>query len=411
MKEKVPRAGPKYRLGMYFDTIHDLPEFDHVYVPEDGYASYWETDTEIDEELGNLIFSNVAGDSASVICIDEAMDLLALREQQQLLAERDEINPEEDQEFCRQDEELDRQRDRHSRHSSASRHSHHSGSDGTYEGPVQANISRRPGNTHEHVYETLDDCRAALSREEIYVSKGSDGSRESNDSTAKLSDNAAPQTGTSRPTHRSTKHRSISFSHPPDGIIPYHIRHRRKLSEGADFTQKIPKTKPDRTDRVAPKSISPPAKGYPFPSGVPRGYAEYIALPSTPASPERRHSQQSSKKKLPPPSLVIKHKGKTYIIPVVDKKMQQKSKAKGTQEAPKHGTLNTLSRSNSTAFSTTVYNTVGTVGRRHASPPKVETSEQSHRKRSKQSTQQSAQASGQPQALAKQVTQIHYGVV
>ena len=401
---------------MYFDTIHDLPEFDEVCAPEDGYASYWETDTEIDEELGNFIFSNVAGDSASVICIDEAMDLLALREQR-LLTEREEaIAEEEERQFRRQEKELDRPGDRHSRHSSASRHSHHSGSDGTYEGPVQANITRRPSNAHEHVYETLDDCRAEFQAraEGIYVSKGSDGSRESNDSTAKLSDNATPQTGTARPTHRSTKHRSVSLSQPPESIIPYHIRHRRKLSEGADFLHKVSsKTRPDRTDRVAPKSCSPPAKGYSFPAGVPRGYADYIALPGAPASPERRHSHQSSsKKKLPPPSLIIKHKGKTYIIPVVDKKTQQKSRAKGTQETPKHATLNTLSRSNSTAFSTTVYNTTGTMGRRHGSPPKAEASEQTHRKnKSKQPPTQGAQVSGQAQALAKQVTHIHYGVV
>ena len=408
---------------MYFDTIHNLPEFDEVCAPEDGYASYWETDTEIDEELGNLIFSNVPGDSASVICIDEAMDLLAVREQR-LLAEREEAVAEEEEEeerrrreFCRQDKESDRSGDRHSRHSSASRHSHHSGSDGTYEGPVQANISRMPSNAHDHVYETLDDCRAEFRArvEGIYVSKSSDGSRESTDSTAKLSDNVTPRTGAARPTHRSTKHRSVSLSQPSEGIIPYHIRHRRKLSEGTEFLQKVSKTRPERTDRVAPKSCSPPAKGYSYPSGMPRDYADYVALPGAPASPERRHSShQSGKKKLPPPSLIIKHKGKTYLIPVVDKKTtQQKSKAKGAQEAPKHTTLNTLSRSNSTAFSTSVYNANGTIGRRHCSPPKAElTSEQPHRKnKSKQSTTQGAQASGQAQAMAKQVTHIHYGVV
>jgi len=82
MKGAIPRAGPKYRLGMYFETIHNLPRFDDMRQDEDGYTSYWETDTEVDSDLGNFIFNNVSGDSASVICIDDAVDIVSIRERQ-----------------------------------------------------------------------------------------------------------------------------------------------------------------------------------------------------------------------------------------------------------------------------------------------------------------------------------------
>lgn len=56
---------------MYFDSIHNLEKFDEIDPPEDCYTSYWDTDTEADEELGNFLFDNVAGDSVSVFSMQE----------------------------------------------------------------------------------------------------------------------------------------------------------------------------------------------------------------------------------------------------------------------------------------------------------------------------------------------------
>ena len=418
----IPRAGPKYRLGMYFDTIYGLSEFDQVREPEDGYMSHWETETEIDDELGNFIFSNVTGDSASLICIDEAMDLLAIREQQQQLYDGGtELQP--DQMLSQDDNPLERSTD-----SKASRHSHHSGSDGTYEGPTQTSPTplQRPSTSQEHIYETLDDCRDNYEThmEGIYVSKGSDGSRGSTDSTAKpvtrLSDDTDSfypvKNAFKSPTHRHmSKPRSMSLPQPPEGFYPHH---RRKLSES-----EFPRRKKQHCgEKVAPRTLlTSPVRGYPFPPGIPDDYAEYMAVPSTPPSPTKRHSE--GRKPARGPSLIIKHKGKTFLIPVVDKKMKEKwekakqaaherSKLRGTPAPvytfPRHATLNTaaISRSNSSACSNGAYQTIVPVSRRHASPPKVETCDQTtaHKKRVRLPSQSIVSHNA-----AQQVT--HYGVV
>jgi len=411
---------------MYFETIHDLPQFDEI-CAEDGYSSYWETDTEIDSEFGNLIFSNVTGDSASVICIDEAMDLLALRERQQHLIDASaELKPEQVEEHF-----LERSTDsKRSASSRQSRQSHHSGSDGTYEGglPPPPLPARRPStmtstatSTQDHIYETLDDCKEDYEAEmAIYVSKGSDGSRESTDSTAKPaainddSDKSSSAKGASRSPTKLVKQRSLRSPQRPE----VQIRHRRKYSEGESPNRK---KKQHTSEKVAPQNgYQVPIKGYALPIGVPQEYAEYMALP---LSPSRRWSGDCSSRKPShtdsPPSLIIKHKGKTFMIPVMDKKLQQKlEKSKqgptSTQPRlqylphfslqPKHNTLNTLAKSNTAS---SIYQGTVNLSRSHASPPKMEPADQaqSHKRRSKQP----AQPSGQPQGLAKQVT--HYGVV
>ena len=415
-------------------------------IPEEGYSSYWETDTEIDGELGNFIFSNVTGDSASVICIDEAMDLLAIREQRQHLIDagadlEQQLHQSQGEHFLERSTESKR-----SSSSRQSRRSHHSGSDGTYEGPPPPPLPpRRPStvtttdSAQDHIYETLDDCKEDYEAEmAIYISKASDGSRESTDSTAKpatVDDESDRSAGkgardASRSPTKLVKHRSMSHPQPPEGV---RFRHRRKLSEGETLNRK----KKHHSSEVAPKSnFPPPVKGYNLPSGIPQDYAEYMALPNLPSSSNRRLTHENSRKESHdterPPSLVIKHKGKTFIIPVLDKKLKQKlekSKQHSTQmrlrtlppcgSLPKHTTLNTLSRSNS-ACSASVYQT-NTVSRSHASPPKMAPAEQasSHKRRGKQAAQHIGQAQGpivqaqgpigQAQGPSKQV--IHYGVV
>ncbi len=441
MKEKMPKAGPKYRLGMYFETIHGLTEFEEsACPPEDGYSSCWETDTEIDSEFGNLIFSKVTGDSASMICIDEAMDLLALREQRQQLMDRGvEIQPEQ----LHQISELPLERSDDSKRSATSRHSHHSGSDGTYEGPPPQDSpthSARPSSAQDHIYETLDDYQVDFPghMEGFYGSKASDGSRGSSGSTTKQDtrhsdDGFMPSTRC--PPKSSlyrglTKHRSFSAPQHPEGL---QLRHRRKLSEVEYPKKRKQHCSGERSDSVAPLKPFPlPAKAYgTFPRGLPSEYTEYMAIPGLPTKKSPCH-QEDGKKPRRGPSLIIKHKGKTYLIPVVDKKVKErweKSRPSATEEQPsgfratpvpgvafstlpKHTTLNTnVSRSNSSANS--VYQTVIPVqSRRHASPPEprlvLESSEQAtatpvHKKKCRPSSQSTTPTT------PKQVT--HYGVV
>ena len=450
LKENIPRAGPKYRLGMYFDTIHNLHEFDDVRQPsEDGYTSYWETDTEVDEELGNFIFSNVTGDSASVLCIDEAMDLLAIREkqkrlqQQRLFESEAQIKYEQEhrhltQSFSQPDEHI-LERSHESKRSSSlrqSRRSHHSGSDGTYDTPPPIPPPRRTSTLtddfQDHTYETLDDCKDDYHAhlEAIYISKASEDSRGSSDSAAKPvnDDDGGESDRSSRSASKSphqlySKLRSYSIPQSPDGGVNF--RQRRKLSEPVDpdYIQRK-----RRSQKVMPKQTSfpPPIKGYQLTEAC----AEYSTIlppseriPPTwvPASPERHNGvvsperrgeiRKASSMRQPhrPPSLFIKHKGKTFLIPVVDSRLQQRlEKVKGPPQVrtystlPRHNaTLNTsaaLKQNNTSLPSNLIHST-----RSHASPPKMDCEHASSHKRKNSKTTNN-------QGIApKQVT--HYGVL
>ena len=464
LKENIPRAGPKYRLGMYFETIHDLEKFDDVCHPEDGYTSYWETDTEVDEELGNFLFDNVAGDSASVICIDEAMDLISMREQQSQLIRRESpqhsmkidhyqipqlpnhINGVHSTIQPHAQEEHMFERSNESKRSAASRHSrrsHNSGSDGAYDEPPPVPPPRRqiaspPAlSPEEHTYETLDDCQEEYA---IYIAKGSDGSRGSADSTKPVSNDECDNrfkasNGSSKsPVQGYTKPRSLSNPQPLEGM---HIRHRRKLSEPTSTEYSC--TRKRRSEKVCPKSsYPPPVKG--FPAGIPE---DYSAIPSTtspdrrsphhtsvpPTSPTRRgfstdrlsrvenrksSSGRGNGKSSRPPSLFIRHKGKTFFIPVVDKKLQQKlEKVKGPPKSysplvQRHNTINTTISRSSSGISTGVYQSSSLAQhsmRSHASPPKVVDPSElvtSHKRKNSKTAQL-------PNTAPKQVT--HYGVL
>lgn len=450
---------------MYFDTIHNLDKFDDICQAEDGYTSYWETDTEVDEELGNFLFDSVEGDSASVICIDETMDLISMREQHmrrespnngmkidhyQLPPLPHHISGVHHSLQPHVQEEHIFERSNESKRSAASRHSrrsHNSGSDGAYDEPPPVPPPRRPVasppalSPEEHTYETLDDCQEEYA---IYIAKGSDGSRGSADSTAKPASNdecdnrcKAPNGSPKSPVQGFSKPRSLSTPQPLEGI---QVRHRRKLSEpiSSDYSC----TRKRRSEKVCPKSsFPPPVKG--FPSGIPEDYVDYMACPSTilpdrrsphhasvlPTSPTRRgvsterlsrvenrksNSSRTNGKSLRAPSLFIRHKGKTFFIPVVDKKLQQKlEKVKGPPNtyAPlvqRHNTLNTSISRSSSGISSGVYQASSLAQhsvRSHASPPKVDPCEQatSHKRKNSKTAQLPNNST------PKQVT--HYGML
>ena len=324
-KATIPRAGPKYRLGMYFETIHDLSEFEDISSPEDGYSSCWETETEFDSELNKFVFHNVTGDSASVICLDEAMELLALREQQeQQLKQQKEMTDGGEltipgsghlQEYA-----LDQQPghlSENKRSSGGSRHSHHSGSDGTYDGPQQAQIhtTHLPlpscATTHQvdpdqHIYETLDDYQEHF---QVYI--GSKESGDSRDLAEKLpghgSDNDSDKSSL---TKRQGPVKALSFK------CLFGKNHTSQTLEQQTALTKRERErqlkKNERGTQVAPKDYPLPVKGY----SAEKPFSKQMSHEKVIASPS----------KTAVPSLVIKHKGKTYIIPVIDKKKEVKSK-------------------------------------------------------------------------------------
>ncbi len=422
LKGHIPRAGPKYRLGMYFETIHGVSDFEDVYAPsEDGYTSYWETDTEVDTDLGNLIFNNMTGDSASVICIDEAVDILALRErrlQEQALRQERATRAAQEREEHVLERSIESKRSLASRQS---RRSHTSGSDGMYDEPpplpprrIGACTDAMATNVEEHTYESLDDFQEEYKLRvdaATYSTKDERGSGSPSSKDECDSDHSSGKGRTRSPLLNFTKARSNSTPNPITDVSQ--IRHRRKVSDPlqmADISQKR-----KRSDKVSPKGVyPPPVKGYSIPLGIPEEYVDYMTIPSEkrlqptqPTSPnrqapERRLSENRKSSKVQrSPSLIIKHKGQVFTIPVVDKKLQQRlEKVKGPPKtSPLYATITkpskTLTRSTSDPYSK---NSSG----RHVSPPK-ETLEHYKTKSSKRHSQPSTASP------SKQVT--HYGML
>ncbi len=467
MKGNIPRAGPKYRLGMYFETIHNLPCFDNdMRHDEGGYTSYWETDTEVDSDLGNFIFNNVSGDSASLICIDDAVDITSIRERQmEAITRPKQSHPphyklEQSRSFPQYPAGTDSRSlecSMDSKHSShRSRHSHHSGSDGSYDQPPPVPPPRKTtaGTTADefvdHTYETLDDCQDDYLAHQIYVSKGSDGSR---GSAAK-----PPSTEDAESDHLSNKEEEYGGNTMQDRIAcsgsgakprssSLHLsktressfvhKQRRKMSDPSTCRKR-------RMEKVGVKGGYPaPVKG--FPTGATEDYGgEYFSQPiggyhspdhntsgsgspvgqreAMASSPDRRRISGSQKfnpqpKKsggvaapAPAQPLVIKHKGKTYFVPVVDQKLEKELEKRSKTNNPtvsvkKHHFNNSLAARPAGARGLSTLTSANRTHRSPASPPKVEPTDcASPNKRKGSSSFKSP-----PHANTKQVT--HYGVL
>lgn len=404
---------------MYFETIHDLPCFDEIGPgpgPRDdggGYTSYWETDTEVDSDFGNFIFNNVAGDSASLICLEDTVDLIQRRQQQHEEGHTPKPPPTyPPQQQQRQlahykleqgglsspasspsvDHPLEmslesRQSAGTGSHHSSSRMSRGvamSSSDTPPPVPPPRRVSSTAAELLDHTYETLDDCKGEylahhqhLQQQDIYFSKASDDSRGSQDSAPQpvVSNEGADfmhsshckraESASARsPTGSKPRSASLQLPKSPEcGCEAY--RMRRKNSEPSSHNGGNGSSrKSRRQEKVASKGscYPPPIRG--FPMGVPEDYVDYLAnttsvCPSSaerrspgmctppspgpvaspgqqrglPETPERKSGSAGEKVRKTAP-LVIKHKGKTYLVPVVDKKLQRELEKKSKAENP-----------------------------------------------------------------------------
>jgi len=79
LKLRHPAVGCAYRLGMYFDTISSLPRGFDALPDCDGYSSYFE-ETDGEDGLSDLMFAKIPGDSASVVDMQVAEQVLLTRE-------------------------------------------------------------------------------------------------------------------------------------------------------------------------------------------------------------------------------------------------------------------------------------------------------------------------------------------
>lgn len=400
---------------MYFETIHDIDQFDEVR-ENDTYSSYLEADSDLDDvALGNLLFAHVNGDSASVLCLEQVSDVLTAREREKQLHKggggggrpnsmgSKGPNVEED----------DEQGELRTERGAECLVSHHSGSDGMYDQPEEAFAPEDPA---EHIYETLDDCGEQYV---LYIAKGSDGSGHSGDAPAKPSSDVSDKSDGSGkpklPKQNSVPNSQESAAGPQDNerrksegdVVRRKKRCTEKEKERAEGSAGAPKLPPNRPSRVSRTSADS---------------AEYAAV--TNASVERRNSLKKSAPVLQatPQPLVIKHKGKTYLIPVVESKESKSEKSKSKRQSRNNPnsmskqtislavppqmvvagvTLRPMSRSESIAFSTCAYQAA-------TLPISIKTDQFSPQRR-KSSKHVASYTSQHANAPMSQVT--HYGVL
>ena len=80
LRLRHPAVGCAYRLGMYFDTINSLPYGFDALPENDGYSSYFEETDFEEDNLSELMFAKIPGDSASVVDMQVAEQVLLSRE-------------------------------------------------------------------------------------------------------------------------------------------------------------------------------------------------------------------------------------------------------------------------------------------------------------------------------------------
>ena len=272
---------------MYFDTIHEIPEFDAVH--EAGYQSYWETDTDIqtDDEYGSFIFSKVDGDSASVVCIeeDEAIQLIQRfklsRELPPLPVTVCDIPP------------ADQPR-------------------------IEATYENMEDEMDEHVYESIDDCK-----EEYQLFLCNDEGSPPNNVTpthAKITHRTKPNTSSSS-NNKTKRSHSLPYSSSQQYDHISHAKFSRKYSDCTEYS-KLPKrhNRSNSLDKPSYMSHAPPLP----PPNESHDYAMLFGITDNKKTSPSHQQQQ----------VVLKHKGKEYILPLADNNGTSSNRVR--KSSPKH---------------------------------------------------------------------------
>ena len=294
----LPKAGPKYRLGKYFDTIYEVPEFDAIKEPEGGYLSCWDTDTDInsDDEGNNFLFANIDGDSASVICVDddEAIELLKRWKAKE---KGDSTTKFTDKESLTKP-----------------------GSDGTYE-----IVDREEIPTDEHIYESIEDC---VPEYQLFI--GTENTSPLNTPTHVTVSQRQVSRKSSSPVSKSKRSNSLPIS---NSSSPKFLR---KYSDCSEYTRLRRRQNTATDSRPAPPLPPPNNNGIlsALVSTTSGEYAQLFRVPSGKVSP----SNENSSKEISPPPMILKHKGTSYVLPITEKGKVGKDKVKrqSSQTTPKH---------------------------------------------------------------------------
>ncbi len=276
----LPKAGPKFRLGKYFDTIHEIPEFDAIKEPDGGYLSCWDTDTDIntDDESNNLLFANIDGDSASVICVDdeEAVRLIKRWKAKEIIRQH-KPSPLATTNIIDQES------------------STKPGSDGTYELVDGDEIV-----PEEHIYESIEDC-TNTSEYQIFVG---------NENTSPLN----------TPTHVTVTHRNVlrkssspNFKTKRANSLPTASGSSPKFARKYSDCTEYSRLRRRQSDPQPPPPLPPPNNGMGVTVSNASEYSQLFRL-SGKVSPPMNDNKTTSL----PPSMILKHKGKSYILPIAE---------------------------------------------------------------------------------------------
>ena len=257
--------------------------------------SCWDTDTDIngtDDESNGFLFANVDGDSASVICVDDgqAMELIKRWKAKELKCEP-----------------VDKES------------STKPGSDGTYE-VVDGEDHEVP--PEEHIYESIEDCTP-----EYQMFVGNENTSPINTPTHVTVTQRRKSLSPVSKTKRSNSLPTSSGSSP---------KFARKYSDCTEYTRLRRRQSDTRT------GLPPPL---PPPNTTNNDYAQLFRLSGKVSPP----NDSGDKGHSPPPSMILKHKGKSYVLPIADKGKVNRDKIRrqsSSQTTPKHSVSSSTSSNN-----------------------------------------------------------------
>ena len=339
---------------MYFDTIHEIPEFDAIIEPEEGYRSCWDTDTDIECCDEGFLFADVDGDSASLICLNdkEAMDLIS----------RWKSRHEPDGRTSFEEVTSEKTKSMHKQGATTNP----PGSECTYE-----NIDGE-GNPEDHIYESIDDCVAEY---QLFLSNASNGSADSHDSP------------TNTPTHRTAKAvtNQVSIRHAkrtrrvnslPTPHEPALYSSSRKLSDCSEYAQLHRRQGSTSLPPTIPLTDAAPSSEY---SSLLR-----LSEKSNPADGKKKDASR-------PTTIMLKHKGKSYMLPITESKKSKKHPSpkhtSGLKVSPSAATqlggLAGSSMAQSMSVPVLQHQGLQQQPRRQNSPPKSDSKEQTNSQRKK----------------------------
>jgi len=237
----------------------------------------------------------------------------------------------------------------------------------------------------------------------MYVSKGSDGS---GNLMAKPSSHVSVESDKSSGAKRAGNSKSSSFRaiFGKSRSMSQSTEHVSSSEKRKDSKRQGSFERRERGAQVAPKQYPPPIRGYAMPTSPAKRSASDKKVATSPTATSSTHDSVA-------PSLVIKHKGKTYLIPVIEKKREGKAKQQSSKRV--HNVLYTTSQPSMPRSASTAFASSNAGSRRHASPPQADlcdgTSSSRKRKGQQQSNSSIAQTMKQSSAASNKVT--HYGML